>query len=379
MSNLTKIHALDAALRRDFGCFIQKSFGTVVPGESFHPNWHIDSIAWHLTEVAAGRSKRLLITLPPRSLKSFCASVAFPAWVLGNEPAKKVVCLSYSADLAKGFANGTRAIMSTAWYQRAFSRARIDSAKNTELEIMTTARGFRYTASVQGTLTGRGGNFVIIDDPMKGIDAFSAVERTKLKDWFTNTLLSRLDNKATDAIVVVTQRLHADDLAGHLLEKGGWRHLCIPAIAEEDQTFPIGTAHAYRRLRGEPVDCVRESLEVLQQLRAEMEPAVFETQYQQNPRPSNGNIIDPQWLNYYAANDRPEKFDTILQSWDTANKVTDFANFSVCTTWGFTGPHAYLLDVLRQKLNFPDLRARILECARLHGANTVIIEEKASG
>src|SRR5262249_2255934 len=152
-------------------------FQTVSPGQPWCDNWHIHAIAWQLQRVAAGEVKRLLITIPPRHLKSISASVAFPAWILGHDPTQRVICASYSTDLASKHARDCRAVMEADWYRRVFSRARLDPDKNAELEFMTTQRGFRYATSVGGTLTGRGGNLIIIDDPMKPQDAMSDAKR----------------------------------------------------------------------------------------------------------------------------------------------------------------------------------------------------------
>ena len=120
-----------------------------------------------------GEIKRLIITVPPRSLKSICASVAFPAFVLGHDPTRRIIGVSYSEGLARKHANDFRAVMRSPLYQRLFPGTRISAAKDTELEVMTTARGFRYATSVGGTLTGRGGNLLILDDPLNALDAHS--------------------------------------------------------------------------------------------------------------------------------------------------------------------------------------------------------------
>ena len=182
--------------------------------------------------VAEGEIKRLIILMPPRSLKSICASVALPAWLLGSDPTRRIICVSYSADLAAKHARDCRAVMTAPWYQRVFPSTRLDPAKSAETEFMTTQRGFRLATSTGGTLTGRGGNIMIIDDPMKPADAHSDARRLDLQQWYSNTLLSRLDDKNTGAIVLVMQRLHIDDLAGYLMEQGGWEVLSLPAIAD---------------------------------------------------------------------------------------------------------------------------------------------------
>src|SRR5215217_7316050 len=238
---------LNAILRSDLYSFVQAAFRVVSAGDRLVANWHLEAITYALTRVRTGEIKRLIITVPPRSLKSICASVAFPAFVLGRDPTRRIICVSYSEALARKHANDCRALMRSPRYIRAFPKTRISGAKDTELEVMTTDRGFRLAASVGGTLTGRGGNLLIIDDPLKPQEAQSEAARDSLWQWYTNTLLSRLDNKADDAIILVMQRLHVDDLVGRLLEQGGWNHLDLPAIAEVDEAIPLGPAREYVR------------------------------------------------------------------------------------------------------------------------------------
>ncbi len=208
---------LDAALRQDFVSFIQKTFNTVSPGDAYLHAPYIEAIAWHLRQCLEGKTKRLIITMPPRSLKSICASVALPAWALGRDPTSRIICASYSSDLTRKHANDCRTVMKSGWYRRVFRGTRLDPGKNTEMEFMTTKRGFRLGTSVGGTLTGRGGNIIIIDDPMKPDEAMSEAKREAVKQWYNGTLYSRLDNKAEDVIILVMQRLHMDDLVGHVL------------------------------------------------------------------------------------------------------------------------------------------------------------------
>jgi hypothetical protein len=198
---------LHAALRTDLYAFVQAAFSIVSPGDTLQLNWHIEAMTYQLMEVMRGQITRLIITVPPRSLKSICASVAFPAFVLGHDPTRRIIGVSYSEILARKHANDCRALMRSDKYCRVFPRTRISSAKDTELEVMTTAGGYRLATSVGGTLTGRGGNLIVIDDPMKPQDAQSQSARDAIWQWYRNTLLTRLDNKAHDAIVVVMQRL----------------------------------------------------------------------------------------------------------------------------------------------------------------------------
>ncbi len=166
---------LKSVLKHDLTSFIQRTAQTVAPHERYMHNWHIDVIAWHLQQCLNGEITRLIINLPPRHLKSICASVAFPAYVLGHDPRARIVVASYANELATKLAIDCRSVMRSPWYREAFPKTRIDRDKDTELEFMTTARGFRLGTSVGGSLTGRGGNYVIIDDPIKPADAMSNV------------------------------------------------------------------------------------------------------------------------------------------------------------------------------------------------------------
>lgn len=148
---------LEAIVRRDFYSFVRASFPISSAGEAFIPNRHIEAIAHALMRVLRGDIRRLIITVPPRSLKSICALVAFPAFVLGHDPTRRIVCVSYSEALARKHANDCRVLMGSQLYRQVFPNTRINPAKNTEIEFETTAHGYRFAASTEGTLTGRGG------------------------------------------------------------------------------------------------------------------------------------------------------------------------------------------------------------------------------
>src|SRR5271169_1690750 len=260
----------EALLRADFRPFLEKVFNTLSPGQIFIPAWHLGAIAYQLERVRRGESKRLIINMPPRSLKSVTASVAFPAFVLGHDPHRRIICVSYSGDLAKKHANDFRAVLEAPWYQTLFKRTRIGQ-KDSEIEIQLTARGFRLATSVGGTLTGRGGDLIVIDDPLKPDDAYSEAKRNAANQWFKSTLLSRLDDKRTGAIVIVMQRVHMDDLTGFVTgQSNEWTVLNLPAIAEVDEDIPISATEVYHRRAGEALSPVREPLSVLEELKQQL-------------------------------------------------------------------------------------------------------------
>src|SRR6516165_9867810 len=268
-------------LAEDFSAFVMKVFETVSSGDVFLPNWHIDAMTYAAGRVMGGEITRLIVTVPPRHLKSIVFSVALPAFLLGHDPTKRIICVSYSNELTVKHANDFRAVISSAWYRRIFPDTKVSREKDTQYETMTTARGYRYATSVHGTLTGRGADLIVLDDPQKPDEALSEAHRNSAGQWFDTTLLSRLDSKSDGAVVIVMQRLHEDDLAGRLLEKGGWQHLKIAAIAEQDASIPIGPGRVYNRTTGTVIDPRRETLDVLQRLRQSMGELFFSAQYQQ--------------------------------------------------------------------------------------------------
>lgn len=371
---------LDAVLRNDLAAFTQRCFQTVVPGQMFRPNWHVEAIAYQLVRCLRGEIRRLIITLPPRNLKSICASVAFPAFVLGHDPTRRVVCVSYSQDLTAKHARDCRTVIESSWYRDLYPNTRIDPRKNAETEFEMTARGYRLGTSVGGTLTGRGGNLIILDDPLKPGDAMSETKRAATNEWYDSTLSSRLDNKTSDVIVVVMQRLHVDDLVGHLLHKNeGWVHLNLPAIADYPQEIVLGPGAIHRRRIGDLLHSDREPLSVLDELRTAMGSQAFSAQYQQAPIPPGGALIQESWFRRYTQAPERQMGDRIVQSWDTASKVSKDNDYSVCTTWLVRKADYYLLDVVRVRLEFPDLKRRILREADRYGATTVLIEDAGSG
>jgi predicted phage terminase large subunit-like protein len=383
VSNDASVIELDAVLRADLAAFVRKVFGTVSPGDRYIANWHIRAICYELEKVMCGETKRLIITMPPRYLKSICASVAFPAWVLGHDPTQQIICVSYAQDLATKHANDCRAVMSSEWYRRVFPGARIDPSKNTEAEFVTTERGCRLATSVGGVLTGRGGNIIVVDDPTKPSDGMSEAARARTIEWYCGTLLSRLNDKERGAIIVVMQRLHQGDLVGHLLDEQSWRHLNLPAIAELEQQIGIGPGRLHLRRVGDLLHPERESQAALDAMKRAMGSATFAAQYQQSPVPPGGNMIDWDWFGWYDPN-RNIKFEKIVISWDTATKATELSDYSVGTVWGVYFGCYFLLDVIRDRLEFPALERKVTEVYNWWHFTTgvrprLLIEDKGSG
>ena len=371
---------LRAVLRHDFEAFIEAVFQILHPGSTLVPSWHISAIAYALTEVAQGRCKRLALNLPPRHLKSICASVALPAWILGHDPTRSIICAGYSEDLAKKHARDCRQIIESPLYRDVFPGTRLSRRKNTELEITTTRQGFRLTTSVGGTLTGRGGDFLIIDDPIKASEGESQPARRAVNEWFDVSALNRLNDKATGAIVIAMHRLHEDDLTGHVLERSKrFTTLSLPSIAEEETQIPIGPNRFYLRKAREVLSPDREDLETLTEMKEEMGSRAFSAQYQQAPMPAEGNIIKDVWLKSYKYPPATDKL-RIIHSWDVAMTNSLTADYSVGTVWGITGDnHFYLLDVIRGRWELPDLKRQIIAAAERQRPEAILIENVSLG
>lgn len=369
-------------MRKDLLSFTIRCMRELQGNDPLDPNWHIELIAAKLSDIVCGRNRRLIINLPPRSLKSVLCSIVLPAWILGLSPRAQVICVSYAQPLADKFGRDCRQIMSSSWYQKLFPETKLAQHKHASADFETTRGGFRLATSTAGVLTGRGADYIIIDDPLKAEDAYSQVSRDRANDWYARTLVSRLNDKKIGAIVVVAQRLHEEDLSGTLLKQGGFDHVCLPAIAQEDKMIVISNLGKQKTVhirRGSALHSSREPLSTLDDLRQSVGETVFASQYLQDPLPAEGKIIKSCWLQYYKKEQLPTRFDAIFQSWDTASKLLNQHDFSVCTTWGVSGTHLYLLHVLRDRMDFPTLSCTVIRHADQFDASTVLIEDKASG
>ena len=312
---------LDAICRTDFVSFTQKAFHILWPTAIFRMNFHIEALAYVLEMVRQGKFKRVIINLPPRSLKSLMTSVAWPAFVLGHDPSKHIVVISYGTDLANTLANQFRTVIDLPSYKRLFPLMQ-PGMKNTESEVTTTQNGYRFATSIDGTVMGRGGDFLIIDDPLKPADAFNDARRSYVNNWFTNTLLTRLDDMTTGAIIVVMQRLHVDDLTGALLRwSNDWVLLSLPAIAEVDQSVQIGPDKFHQFRAGDLLHPERMPFAELEARRT-LDPETFAAHYQQSPLPPGGLVIQRSWLQFYEVLPPRNGSSVLLQSWDPANKIS---------------------------------------------------------
>ncbi len=385
---------LKALLRSDFAAFIHKVFTTLNPGGRFLSNWHIDLIAAYLTEILRQDGKRLMINIPPRSLKSICISVAWPAWILGHDPSKRIIVASYCEALSIKHSLDCRLIMMSDWYKDLFSETLISKKQDTKRKFLTSKNGFRLAASVGGYVTGEGADILIIDDPHNPTYVKSDSMRNQAIKWYRNTFVTRLNNPTRGSIVLVMQRLHKHDLAGYLSQQGNWEVLKIPAIADKDYSYripqsdldftknfeafyPCSHDSEYKFSKGSSLHESQCGVDYLQNVKQEVGEDVFASQYQQDPQEICNGILPKEYIFRYSS--LPKEFDCVLQSWDTAIKVNKESDFSVCTTWVIAESKAYLVDATHDKMDYPDLKNKIQELYNKFLPRVVLIEDHASG
>ncbi len=375
---------LRALVREDLSAFVQKSFLTLEPGAPYSHNWHIDHLCWQLQRVARGDLKRLIINVPPRSMKSITVSVGFTSWLMGHDPTKRIMCVSYAEELARKLAGDTKLVMDAPWYQGAFPQLAFTSKRPKLTDLITTQQGYRFASGIGGAILGRGADFIIIDDPIKPSDALSAAERRRVNEAYDMSVYTRLNNKITGAIILIMQRLHEDDLVGHVMARDDWEVVSIPATAIADERFQLRDSEGlsrrplfYDRRAGEALHPAREPLSVLDLNRRVLGSLAYSAQYQQAPTPVEGNIVRRDWIRTY--DERPDAFDFKIASWDTASTLSESADFSVGQVWGAKGLDFYLLDSVRGRFEMPDLRRQIVELSHRHGVDQTLIENTETG
>jgi predicted phage terminase large subunit-like protein len=363
-------------LRGSLSPFIRKVFHEVNPGKRFVDSWYFDAIAHRLEQCRTGSCLRLIITAPPRSLKSLLTSVAFPAFLLGRNPGERILCISYANELALKHARDFRHVVDSSWYPQVFPQT--VALRNVEEIFETTRHGYRRSGSFAGGETGLGANIIIIDDAMKSDDALQKSAREKANEFFASTLYNRLDCKSDGVIIVVMQRLHDEDLVGRLLRQGGWDHLNLPAIAAQDEDIPIGNGQYYHRKKGEVLNPAFEPLSSLEETKRMIGSVNFRTQYDQSPVPETGNLIQRSWIRYFEL--LPTRANArIVQSWDTAQKGDQVHDYSVGTTWLHSDTKHFLIDLVRKQCDYPTLSRLVLEQYEKHKPDALLIEDHGSG
>jgi predicted phage terminase large subunit-like protein len=355
---------------------------TAEPATQYVHGWHLDAIAEHLQAVSQGQIQRLLINMPPRHMKSLAVSVFWPAWEWITRPGLRYLCASYAQTLSTRDSVKCRRLIQSPWYQRRWAdRFNLTGDQNSKLRFDTDAQGFRLATSVGGVATGEGGDRILIDDPHSATEALSDVKRASTLEWWDQSMSTRLNDPRRSAVVIVMQRLHEDDLSGHVLKQGGYVHLCLPAEYEGSKYFSTARVAGMsvedpREVEGEPLWPERFDAADLDKIKVSLGSYGAAGQLQQRPSPKGGGIFKRAWWQFYR---EPPRFSRIIQSWDTAFKTGDTNAYSVGQTWGEAINGYYLLDQVRGRWEFPELKREVKAFCDKHNPSAVLIEDKASG
>lgn len=288
--------------------------------------------------------------------------------------ARKVICASYGDQLSKDFSNRFRDLMWCPDYQALFPGAVIAPNGSSLSEVRLTSKGYRLATTVQGPATGKGAHLIIVDDPFK---AASDAVRNSVYDWFKGSLMTRFDNPAEGAVIVVMQRLHQDDLVGQLRDEGGWEYLAMPGECFERTVYDLGDGESWTLNPGDLLYPERFNRAALDQLAFDLGEAQYKAQILQRPSPPGGALIKLKHFQRYET--LPGWFEVIVQSWDPAVVDTETAAFSVCSTWGILGRKLYLIDVLRKRPDFHKIEPAILHMKDKFKASCVVLETAGVG
>jgi predicted phage terminase large subunit-like protein len=367
-------------ISNDFGGFVRAAWPILEPATPFLDNWHIDLIAEYLTLVQQRKIRRLIINVPPRHMKSLLCTVFFPCWVWALDPATRFICSAYAESLSIKHNLDRREVLGSDWYQSLWGdRVSFADDQNAKSEFRNTARGHMVATSTGGSVLGKGADIIVVDDPHNPLQALSDAERATALRYFDIALSTRLDQPKHGAIVVVMQRLHEDDLTGHLIAGKGWEQLTLPSEAEVEETrkFPI-SQRVHLRKPGELLWEERFPQEELDQAKIRLGSYAYAGQHQQRPAPAEGGILKRSWWKRYDV--MPAHFDQVIQSWDMTFKDTKTSDFVVGQVWGRLGSNKYLLDQVRERLSFSQTvhAVRALTEKWPH-ATAKLVEDKANG
>jgi len=362
--------------------FIRQAWRIVEPGTTFVPGWHLDAICEHLEAISRGEIRNLLITIPPRHMKSLAVSVFWPCWEWIRWPQRRWLYAAYAESLSIRDSVRCRRLIQSPWYQSCFGdRFKLTDDQNEKHRFENDHSGCRIASSVGGAITGEGGDRIVCDDPHNVQEAESELIRKNTCDWWDRVMSTRLNDPKTGAKVMIMQRVHEADLAGHVLEQGGYEHLCLPAEYEDEapRTSAIGWSDP-RKKPGELLWPEKVGSVELEDLKLRLGSYAAAAQLQQRPSPATGGIFQRHWWKCMVRWPELRDCDEMIQSWDLAFKGSANSSYVVGQVWGRWGADMALLDQVRARLTFPEtLDAFRQLTARWPQADAKLVEDKANG
>jgi predicted phage terminase large subunit-like protein len=388
---------------RSFREFVYQAWPIVEPSTPFVPGWHIDTIVEHLEAISYGHIRKLLINVPPRHMKSLLVSVFWPAWEWTRWPEHRWLYSSYAANLSTRDSLVCRRLIESPWYRARWGHIFVLTGdQNVKTRFENNHSGYRLSTSVGGSVTGEGGDRLVCDDPHKVDEVESDAVRKGTIDWWDTVMSTRVNDPKTTAMVVVMQRCHQQDLSGHLLEQGGWEHLCLPAEYEgPSRTTSIGFTDP-RKEPGELLWPERFGRKEIDDLKVSLGSYGAAGQLQQRPSPAGGGIIKREWFRYFqprGANlpavivrlpdgtlrsiipiEVPRHVDEQIQSWDCTFKDLSTSDYVVGQVWARWGSLFLLGDQIRARLDCPATVRAVRELTqKWPGTIAKLVEDKANG
>jgi predicted phage terminase large subunit-like protein len=388
------------AFTQSLRAFIEPAWPIVEPGTVFKTNWHIDAICEHLEAVSRGDIRELIINVPPRHMKSSLIAVLWPCWEWLTRPETKWLFVSYAAGLSKrdslkcrriieseGGRTADGTLLERVGYQGALrllgQNWQLASDQNEKMRFENTEAGYRIATSVGGTATGEGGDILVVDDPHKADEVESETERRNVIDFLDGTLSTRLNDPTTGRVVVVMQRLHQQDATGHLLDQGGYTHLCLPA--EYEPTHPFVWPDDPRSEPGELLWPEHFTEQAVDKLKRKLGSYRAAGQLQQRPSPAEGGMFQRDWWRYWTPGFEHtlwKGWDLVLQSWDMrfSDSQSSASSYVVGQVWGVHEAHRYLLAQIRGRLSFVETLKAVRALTTMRPEATAkLVEKKANG
>jgi len=363
--------------------FCRQAWHVLEPGVRFIDGWHLAAVCEHLQAVSEGRITRLCINMPPRHMKSLAVSVFWPAWTWTVQPRRRFIYASYARQLSVRDSLKCRRLIASPWYQQRWgARFALCSDQNAKHRFENSETGFRLATSVGGQATGEGGDFVVADDPHNAPEVHNEKRRRAVLLWWDQAMSTRCNDPRTGAMVIVMQRLHEQDLSGHVLQQGGYVHLSLPAMYEGRRVFSTAPPELGLQIRdprdteGQPLWPERFDAEAVARIARALGSWAAAGQLQQRPAPAAGGIFKTSWWMRFQ---RPPASGRTIQSWDTAFKTGETSAWSVGQTWREGEDGYYLLDQVRKRLEYPELRRALVAFHDTWKPDAVLVEDKASG
>ena len=365
---------LQSMLRNDFLAFARKAIREL-DGTKLDHDGYLEYIATELMEFVDGNTRRLIVNLPPRHLKTLLFSVCLSAWKFAHQPSAKIMVVTYAEQLAESIARNIRSVLQSEWFKEAF-QTRVAKDHSAVMDFATSDGGALYAVSFGGSITGRGADLIIVDDPHDIKDAGSPQQLERAIELFDTVVLSRLNNRKTGKVIVIAHRVHEDDLSGHLLRQGKWRHVVLPMVAMSDVAYDTGYGRWQRRkdelLRPDAFD-----LEDLADLAANTHNPDFEMLYQQD---ADRRALPPITEDCFGSFPMPPSREhACVMSVDAGMAPGSRNSFSAIQIWCPVDSDHYLVDQWREQCDFYELRYQFLRYLRKYRPCAILIEEAANG